>query len=170
MVEPVMFTAIRPKLGPRATGVGDIETTLTYLVKIPTAGNRLIGTGRTDFAGYFIASKRFGNVDTHADLGYTIIGKPLGVRLRNIANFALAFQYHPGGGATELYGEMLGNTASAPTGTAENTPTPEVSGGELVGTLGVGHSLSRVVFGSFGVSYDNNGAIVLRPGFIFRFR
>ena len=31
MVEPVFYTAIRPKAGTRATGVGDLEVTLSYL-------------------------------------------------------------------------------------------------------------------------------------------
>ena len=42
MVEPVAFTAIRPKLGPRATGVGDIETTLTYLAAGESRGRPAI--------------------------------------------------------------------------------------------------------------------------------
>ena len=60
-VEPVPFTAIRPKEGHGATGLGDVEVTLTYLcfeetsstpafavaaeVKAPTANNEQIGTG-----------------------------------------------------------------------------------------------------------------------------
>jgi hypothetical protein len=92
LVEPVAYTAIRPKVGPRATGGGDLETTLTYLarqetvgapaialageVKFPTTKNTLIGTGKTDFAAYLIGSKRFNRLDTHANVGYTIVGRP----------------------------------------------------------------------------------------------
>jgi hypothetical protein len=59
-VEPVFYTAIRPKQGQRATGLGDLEITLSYLserergrlpalavageVKAPAARNILIGT------------------------------------------------------------------------------------------------------------------------------
>ncbi|HEV7797512.1 MAG TPA: hypothetical protein VGO73_05125, partial [Pyrinomonadaceae bacterium] len=66
MVEPVFYTAIRPKVGTRATGIGDLEVTLSYLfarekgwrpalaiageVKAPTARNALIGSRKTDFA------------------------------------------------------------------------------------------------------------------------
>lgn len=32
LIEPVPFTSIRPKGGEAATGVGDLETTLTYLI------------------------------------------------------------------------------------------------------------------------------------------
>src|ERR1700732_835323 len=38
LVEPVAYTAIRPKVGTRATGGGDLETTLTYLMVRETGG------------------------------------------------------------------------------------------------------------------------------------
>src|SRR6267378_711440 len=63
-VEPVFATSIRPKAGTKASGFGDVEVTLTHLflpeagsapalavageIKLPTAGNRQIGTGKTD--------------------------------------------------------------------------------------------------------------------------
>jgi hypothetical protein len=99
MVEPVIYTAIHPRAGPRATGVGDLEATLTYRlriesrympslafageVKFPTARNTLIGTGKTDFTGYLIASKRFERLDLHANVGYTFVGQPVGIALDN---------------------------------------------------------------------------------------
>src|SRR3989442_14207410 len=59
LVEPVAYTAIRPKRGPKATGVGDLEITGFYLfrneatwvpalalaaeAKLPTTKNNLIG-------------------------------------------------------------------------------------------------------------------------------
>jgi hypothetical protein len=95
LVEPVFFTSIRPKIGAKVTGIGDLETTIEYLtfgekgarpaialateVKAPTAKNTLIGTGKTDFTGYIILSKRFGRFDTHGNFGYCIMGKPAGV-------------------------------------------------------------------------------------------
>ena len=90
LVEPVAWTAIRPKIGARATGVGDLEATATWLaraetprlpafalageVKFPTAHNNLIGTGKTDIAGYLIASKRWSRLDAHANVSYTVVG------------------------------------------------------------------------------------------------
>jgi hypothetical protein len=127
LIEPVAYTAIRPKVGPRATGGGDLEATLTYLVrretpgipaialagevKLPTTRNKLIGTGKTDFAGYLIGSKRFGRLDTHADFGYSVVGQPGGMRLKNIFNFAVGWELGMGR-ASVLYGEVLANTAS----------------------------------------------------------
>ncbi len=84
MVEPVFYTAIRPKTGRKATGLGDTEVTLTWLasqetdklpaialageVKLPTAKDSMIGTGKTDYSATAIASKRFGKLDTHFNL------------------------------------------------------------------------------------------------------
>ena len=155
MVEPVVYTSIRPNAGTMATGVGDLEGTATVQlaeermnrpavafaaeVKVPTARNKLIGTGKTDFTGYLIASKRIGAVDTHANIGYTMIGSPTGAHLKNVWNAALAavIQATP---HTGFFAEVLGVTAAAPDG--ENgdvspiSSTPEAAGAELVGTPG----------------------------------
>jgi hypothetical protein len=128
LVEPVFYTAIRPKQGTRATGVGDLEVTLSYLlaherrrlpaiaiaaeVKAPTARNILIGTRKTDFAAYLVASKRAGKFDTHANLGYTFVGKLAGTRLKNIFNFAVAEEYFVKP-KLALVGEVIANTASS---------------------------------------------------------
>ncbi len=182
VIEPVMYTGIRPKVGPRATGLGDLEITLVGRVrletpagpalafagevKVPVARNRLIGTGKADFAGYFIASKRFGRLDTHGNLGYTIVGRPTGAALNNIFNFAVAGMYDVGR-RTKLYGEVLANTV-ATTGAAETSTTPEAAGGEVVGTLGIARQLSHAFAITLGLSYDNNGAVMVRPGFTIK--
>ena len=132
----------------------------------------MIGTGKTDYAGYLIASKRFGRLDTHANLGYTIVGQPAGTSLDNIFNFALAGQYHVTD-RYEVFGEILGNTFSAlgegDNSFGGNTVTPEAAGGELVGTLGAGMYIKSVFFLYFGISYDNNNAVLLHPGLTLRF-
>ena len=189
MVEPVSYTAIRPKVGTRATGRGDLEITLAYLfarekgwrpalavageIKAPTARNLLIGTRKTDFTTYLIASKRTGKFDTHANLGYTFVGKPAGTQLKNFFNFALAEEYfvRP---KFALVGEVLANTGASPeatTGTVLPTlgVTPEISSGELVGMLGFRYRFRRNAFFTFGVSYDNNHAVLIRPGVTFNF-
>jgi len=190
LVEPVAYTAIRPKLGSKATGVGDMEVTLTYLarresggtpalalageVKLPTAKNTLIGTGKTDFAGYLIASKRMGRFDTHANLGYTIVGRPAGAQLKNIFNFALASQMRLGQ-TSELFGEILANTASSSGGEPTGPVPPggviaEAPTGEIVGSLGIAKYVMSSLRLSLGMSVDNNGAFQLRPGFTIRRR
>jgi hypothetical protein len=189
MAEPVSHTAIRPKVGTRATGIGDLEITLSYLfarekgrrpalavageVKIPTARNLLIGSRKTDFTTYLIASKRFGKVDTHANVGYTFVGKPAGAQLKNFFNFALAEEYFVRPKFT-LVGEILANTGSSPEAGTVSTITspiitPEVSSGELVGMLGFRYRIREKLFFTFGASYDNNHAVLLRPGITFYF-
>jgi hypothetical protein len=187
MVEPVSHTAIRPKVGTRATGVGDLEITLSYLfahekgwrpalaiageVKAPTARNVLIGSRKTDFAVYLIGSKRSGKFDTHANIGYTFVGKPAGAQLTNFVNFALAEEYfvHP---KFTLVGEILVNSGSSPEAAAGTTTplltvTPEISSGEIVGMGGFRYRIRERIFFTLGVSYDNNHAVLIRPGLTF---
>jgi hypothetical protein len=185
LVEPVLFTSIRPKAGSHANGVGDVEVTLTYLmrretprtpgfafageVKLPTARNVLIGTGKTDFAGYLIASKQFGRLVTHANIGYTIVGQPVGAQLDNIMNGAVAAELAVAD-RTVLFSEILGNSAAAQNALGESSTTPEAASGEIVGTVGVVQRIGSMLELSFGVSYDNKRAVLFRPGFVYHVR
>ncbi len=190
LVEPVAYTAILPHSGPSATGVGDLEVTAFYLlgeevgtrpalsvaaeVKLPTAKNTLIGTGKTDFTGYLIASKHLGLFDVHANAGYTVFGQPPGAHLNGIFNGALAAEWRFNE-KLMVFGEALGNTSSASEGEGDN-PTkpnaviPEATGGESSGTVGVGLSPAKNSLISLGVSYDNLHAWLIRPGLAWRFR
>jgi hypothetical protein len=189
LVEPVAYTAIRPKAGQSATGFGDLEVTASYLLrgesgrvpafafaleeKIPTARNNLIGTGKPDHAAYLIASKRLGRFDTHANVGYTVVGSPSGLTLSNRVMGALASELFltP---ATSLYGEVLASTAAGGGEGAPVTPgtpaAPEASGDEVFGTLGIAHAFFPGSRFSFGVTRDNLGAVQIRPGITFWFR
>ncbi|MEZ4647540.1 MAG: transporter [Candidatus Eisenbacteria bacterium] len=185
LVEPVAYAAVRPKLGARATGVGDVEATAVYLVshergslpafavagevKVPTARNNLLGTGATDFTGYLIGSHKLGRrFDTHANLAYTLVGQPAGVQLDNLVSYALAFEYE----ATpklDLVSEVYGNTSATGEGQeagtgGENAVIPEASGGETVGVVGFRYLAAPATTFSLGVSYDNNKAVVFSPG------
>jgi outer membrane putative beta-barrel porin/alpha-amylase len=193
LIEPVPFTSIRPKGETAATGVGDLETTLTYLVveekqyipalalageiKFPTAGNRQIGSGEYDYRVYAIASKRFGPVDVHANFGYNITGSPPGVSTRNPIDVEAGAEWfvHP---KFDLFGEInyvgssAGSESSAEAGVpvaGESTVTPEIAVEELVGSVGVRAHVARHVdvFGSF--SYDNNDAKLFRTGVTIKY-
>ena len=189
LVEPVPYTAIRPELGTSATGPGDLEVTLSFLVraesrrmpalalaveeKFPTAHDPLIGTGRPDHAAYLIASKRLARFDVHANVGYTIVGSPRGQSLTNRIMGALATEFFLTR-STLFYGELLGST-SASRGEGAPTPpgtpaAPEVSGDEILATIGAAHSLGGNARYSFGITRDNIGAIQLRPGLTLWFR
>jgi hypothetical protein len=181
LVEPVFFTSIRPKAGRSATGLGDTEATLQLLVhdetrsfpalalaaevKLPTAKDTLIGTRRTDFTPYVIASKRFGHFDTHLNLGYSFVGKPGNIAVQNTFNLAAAIEDHLTS-RWDLVGEMLSTSAS---GTAEGIlgAAPEIAGAEQVGMLGVRYAMRPRRWFSLGVTYDNTSALLFRPGITF---
>jgi hypothetical protein len=187
-VEPVLGTSIHPKNGPTSSGFGDIEITLTHLlrpesasapafavageVKLPTANNRRIGTGKADYSAYAIASKRFGRLDTHANLGYTVVGSPSGTNLKNIVDYALAEEFHLNP-QYDIVGEVIGHTSS--TGeVAEGSVTdpnlpPEAAGAENVVLLGLRYHFSPALVFAVGVTYDNNHALLIRPGITYRF-
>lgn len=127
LVEPVGFTSILPKNGPHAKDIGDLEITLFYQivsekeilpsisvsgeVKIPTAKNTLIGTGKTDYTPFLILSKTTGNFYTSINLSYTFLGKPAGMVANNLFNYAIGtiFTVSP---RSILFAELYGNTSS----------------------------------------------------------
>ncbi|MEI7596317.1 MAG: transporter [Bacteroidetes bacterium] len=192
LVEPVGFTSIMPKQGPHAKGIGDLEITLFYQicsekkvlpsisisgeVKIPTAKNTQIGTGKTDYTPFLIMSKTTGKFFTSVNLSYTFLGKPSGVDVSNLFNYAIGtiFTASP---KSILFAEVYGNTsavggAETPEGTVVTNPninSQEISGGETVGAFGYGYYLKKELLISLGISYDNNNAILFRPGIEWKF-
>jgi hypothetical protein len=191
LIEPVVFTSINPNTGTGAKGVGDLEITLFYQivtekeflasisisgeVKIPTAANSLIGTGETDYTPYFIMSKTTGNFFTSLNLSYTFVGQPPGTVAYNLFNYALGtiFTVSP---KSIFFAEIYGNTSALGEGeTPENTTTnsnpnsAELTGGETVGAFGYGYYLNPALLLSLGVSYDNNNAVLIRPGIEWKF-
>lgn len=189
LVEPVALTAIRPSAGngPNATGVGDLELTVFGLfahetaytpaaslaveVKLPTARNASIGTGKTDVAGYLVMSKLVGPVDVHVNLGYTVIGKPAGVTANNIYSFAVAGVL-PVSRHFNVFAESYGNSAATPDGESGDAGgpvlVPELADGEIVGSVGTEAFLDRHISVSLGMSYDTNQAVQARLGFVYR--
>lgn len=189
LVEPVPFTAIRPSAAERAAGtvnatnMGDTEATLFGLVlhehkwtpavslatevKFPTAKNPSVGTGKTDLSFYVIGSKLIGRVDFHVNLGYSFIGQPAGVMANNIFDFAFA-GIVPLGTRFEAFAEVYGNTSAAVNGEAGDAGgvvlSPELASGEVVGSVGGGWHINKIVMVSLGASYDSNHAFQLRPG------
>ena len=188
LVEPVAQASVSPKQGRSATGPGDLELTVTGLVleedgwwpalavagevKFPTANDALIGTGEYDYTGYLIASERFGDLDTHFNVGYSVLGSPPGVHAGNIFDFAVAAEYHVAD-RVEVFGELLANTSSGAEG-GDQTPigaepgpasaSPELAGGEVVGTLGAGWWAAPWMHLYLGGSFDNNQAFLVHPG------
>jgi len=75
-----------------------------------------------------------------------------------------------------LYAEIYGNTSAlggkdVPEGTVTSIgkSSQELTGGETVGAIGYSYYLTPKQLLSFGISYDNNNAILFRPGIQFSF-
>ena len=145
-------------------------------IKFPTAGDDQIGTGKTDYTAYVIASKRSGKFDFHANAGFTYPGSPHGVQLDTTFNYAAAVEYHAND-KWDLVAEVFGNTSSAgenadtPTGGSggENTLAPEVSNGETIGSIGARYHFREHTDFTIAVSADNNNAWIFAPGFTIKF-
>jgi hypothetical protein len=201
LIEPVAFTSIRPKNSPAATGIGDLETTLSYLIieekkyvpavalageiKFPTSDNTQIGSGEYDYRFYVAASKRLGQFDVHANLGYNIIGSPAGVDTKNPIDVEVAAEWfvHPRFNVFSEFnyiGSAVGSTPGrgaagalrvVPLDSADGAilSTPEVAPEEIIGTVGVRvHATHYMdVYTSF--SYDNNSAKLFRTGLTVKF-
>jgi hypothetical protein len=134
-------------------------------VKLPTAGNAAIGTGKVDVAGYLILSKRFGDLDVHLNGSYTVVGKPDNVMaVDNVFGFGVAAKYYVG--KLDLFGEVYGNTAASGDGEGGMGGAAELAQGELVGAVGVGYRIADTVLVHFGMSLDNNAAVMFHPGLI----
>jgi hypothetical protein len=77
-------------------------------------------------------------------------------------------------GRFDLPGEVLGNTAAlaeTPGGSGgESTLTPEIGGSEVVGMLGVRYHPNPKIAGYLSVCYDNNQAVLVRPGITLALR
>ena len=191
LVEPVGFTQIRPKIGKGTKGIGDLELTLFYQVvaekrnlpaisvseeiKIPTAHDSLIGTGKTDFTTFIIASKTTRKFFTSLNLSYTFLGKPDNVIASNLFNYSIGTIYTLSNKSI-LFAELYGNTSAfggtdVPEGITTTAPakTQELSGGEIIVATGYGYHLKNDLLLSFGISYDNNNAILFRPGIEWKF-
>ncbi len=192
LVEPVVFTNINPNEGKGATGFGDVEVTLFYQmvrekevtpslsvsaeVKIPATNNPMIGTGKADFTPYLIASKTLGKFFTSINFSYTFLGKPEGVQANNLINYGLGTIYSANG-KNIFFAEIYGNTSAfggneideTTSGDQNNSQNQEISGGETVGSVGYGSYIGKELLLSFGISYDNNQAVLFRPGIEWKF-
>lgn len=177
-IEPVSYARIKPKGARPASGFGDTEVTLKYLwldetewrpafaiageVKIPTTKNPLLGTGATDYRVFGILSKRIGNFDLHANVGYTFVGQPSGLKLNDIFDLSLAAEYEVGPHLS-LVTEILANT-SAGGSEAATSFSQEVASSNVTGLLGAIFRPAPYLEYSFGVTYDSDNATLLRLG------
>jgi hypothetical protein len=99
LIEPFFYEWDSPKGGARYSGVGDLEITPSYQVvseetftpaillafklKVPTATNRDIGSGKFDYQPYFILGKTYGDWVFNANIGYDFVTSSKTEKLRD---------------------------------------------------------------------------------------
>jgi len=109
LLEPVFWERQMPEDEPDASGIGDTDFTVAYLaigaeglwpavvlaakVKIPTADNREIGTGKADYSASVISGKEFGELDLNVELEYETFGSPEGEDLKNQFIYTFSLDY-----------------------------------------------------------------------------
>ena len=187
LVEPVLLDRISREHAPSVRSFGDLEMTLTrrlsslesastifaiaFEAKLPFAKSPQIGSGRADFTFWGIASRRFGVLDVSGDLGYTLVGKPVGLAVQDVVNFGLATEYHVTP-RWELVAEVFVATAtlaSAASGAQESSTAPEIGGAEITSSIGARVQVPAGWVASFGLSVDRQGALLFHPGLSRKF-
>jgi hypothetical protein len=122
LLEPVLWEWDQPKDGENVDGVGDTDFTVAYQViededawpalvfagkvKIPTADNREIGTGKADYSAIVILGKEFGELDLNLELEYATYGDD--------TDDQCLYSFSADYGLTEnfsVYAEVFGETA-----------------------------------------------------------
>ena len=184
-IEPAIYKSVTTVEEPNAHGFGDVNVALAYLVlheqknvpaialegsiKIPTAKNPLLGTQKFDYNLLFIASKKFGKLDMHINLGYTFIGEPTEMQLRNIIGASLAGQFEISE-KVELAAEFLANTSSFLKETDDGRRiNPQVIPGEVAVFTGMGYNLKENLELAAAIGYNNRKAFIFHTGLNFSF-
>ncbi|MDB5438402.1 MAG: hypothetical protein JWM33_829 [Caulobacteraceae bacterium] len=168
LLEPFFYERLKPDTGGTEKGMGDFEVTYSWMavtedgsrpsivlaqkVKLPTAKNRAIGTGKLDYQSYVIIGKTWGQVELNANLGYEWVGKTAADDLKNqvIADLSLDFPVTP---KTRLFLETFGNSKPTDADKAEYS----------VGA-GLEHQLTNHVNAFVAAAEDNNKTTTARIG------
>lgn len=189
VMEPVVYSRLRVGQRTLESGIGDLELTaivapfpraightavaLATEVKMPTAAEQTIGSGKPDYTVAVVLSRKDGDLASHVNLGYTVVGPPAGIQTRNVLSFAVAavHAYTRFDVVAEVYGHTPALVGADPRhqGT-ETAMLLDLTGEELVGTLGCRYRIGDRGAISLGLSYDNDHAVSVSPGFSLRLR
>jgi hypothetical protein len=169
LIEPFFVEWDNPKDGKSFHGMGDLEITPSYMivlekphvpavvlafkVKVPTAHNRDIGTGKYDYYPYLIFGKRFGHWILNANFGYDIIASPAGEKLSNqfIYDFSVEREITD---KWSVFAEVFANTK----------PTVGEKG-TLSGAIATEYKFTEHFNAFVSVGYDTDHLFNVRPGF-----
>ncbi len=174
LIEPFFQEWGNPKNGDSFHGVGDLEITPSYLahletdstpavalalkIKVPTAKNPEIGTGKTDYYPYVIIGKHFGDKwIMNANLGVNFIGNVDGEKLKDQGIYDLSLQRIVSN-KISIYGEVFGNTSPA-----------DGEKGTFAGALAMEYQVTDHFNWFVSVGYDTDHLANIRPGFNIHF-
>lgn len=189
VAEPVVYSGLRTGARTLEPGIGDVELSAIVApfaqaagnmavavamgVKVPMESEEDLGSGKADYSMALVLSRKDAGLDSHLNLGYTIVGPPDGTRTRNVLSFAVAavHAFSRFDLVAELYGHTPGLVSRDPqqAGAGSARP-PGMAGEELVGTLGWRYRIGDRGAISLGLSYDNDHAFSARPGLSLRLR
>jgi hypothetical protein len=183
VIEPDIYASIKPKGLKGAHGFGETEVKLIYQlteesasspafaiageVKLPTGKKPDLSTGKPDYRIYGIASKRSGNFDFHANIGYTLVTSPKGEGLPNRLDYSVAAEHEVNPKFT-LVSEVLGNS---PLGGRKPTATiaGEAEGTIVTGLIGGIYKVSPKMDFALAATYDSGSVLLIRTAFTFKF-
>jgi len=173
LIEPFFYEWSKPADGPLVQGIGDLEITPSYMVllekpyapaivlafklKVPTATNRDIGTGKCDYQPYVIFGKKFGHWILNANFGYDFVTSPGDEPLRNqfIYDFSVEREITE---QWSVYAEVFANS----------TPAVGVNG-TFSGAIATEFRFTKNFNVFVSVGYDSDGLFNVRPGINFEF-
>ena len=175
LIEPFFYEWDRPKDGPSYSGVGDLEITPSYMMvlddphswvpaalaafklKVPTATNRDIGTGKFDYQPYIILGKTICGWTWNANLGFDFVTHVKSERLKNQVIYDLSVQRN----ITErfiLFAEIFSNTSPA---FGEQ--------GTFAGAIAGEYKFNEHFNVYTSIGYDSDSVTTLRSGFNIEF-
>ncbi len=169
LIEPFFYEWDQPKGEKHYSGVGDLELTPSYMVvlekgyvpavvlafklKVPTATNRDIGTGKFDYLPYVIFGKTWGPLVFNANLGYNFITSTKEQPLNNqfIYDFSVEEKITRN---WSVYEEIFANSSPA---SGER--------GTFAGAVATEYHFTEHFNAFVSVGYDSDGLFNVRPGF-----
>ena len=174
LIEPFFREFNHPKGKPSFQGTGDLEITPSYMIalekpgrpavvlafklKVPTASNPDIGTGKYDYLPYVILGKTYGPWVLNANLGYNFITSPSKAEsLKNqfIYDFSVERKVTP---KWSLYSEIFSNSSPA---VGER--------GTFSGAVATEYRFKKNVNAFVSVGNDSNRLSNVRSGFNIEF-
>lgn len=175
LIEPFFQEWDHPKGEKSFHGMGDLEITPSYMVvlddpktwypavvlafklKVPTARNRDIGTGKCDYLPYIILGKTIGDWVFNANFGYNFVTSPGDEPLKNqfIYDFSVERKITE---KWSVFAEIFANSSPA-TGQT----------GTFAAAIATEYKFTEHFNAFVSVGYDTDHLVNLRPGFNFEF-